>query len=155
MRRADSADDVLDVLNEAARWLAAQEIRQWPAAFPAEYVTPSISAGCTWLARVDGIVRGTLALTWSDPLWLPDDGNAGYVHRLAIRRPASGLGAWLLQWAAAEVARVGRSRLRLDCVASNTALRSYYESLGFRHRGDIREDDGPRAVLSRYQKAVS
>jgi hypothetical protein len=106
-------------------------------------------------------VVGTLVLDWSDPLW-PDDATAGYLHRLAVRRQAAGLGSDLLMWAVQEVVRRDRLFLRLDCVASNRRLRGYYEAAGFEHRGDVlvggapgqRIDSGARTLVSRYELRV-
>jgi len=69
------------------------------------------------------------------------------------------LGPQFLGWAAEETIRQGRHFLRLDCVATNRRLRSYYESAGFQARGDVevggapgqRIDAGPRILLSRYE----
>jgi GNAT superfamily N-acetyltransferase len=152
--RSGGVDRVLGVLDEAAGWLSARDVQQWPLRFPARLVRPGVEAGHTWLGYLDGVAAATITLTWADPLWPPDDGLAGYVHRLAVRRTAAGLGARLLEWAAGAIRDEGRSVLRLDCVATNARLRAYYESAGFRHRGDVREAGGPRALLSRYEKTL-
>ncbi|MGI5227013.1 hypothetical protein [Actinoallomurus sp. CA-142502] len=47
------------------------------------------------------------------------------------------MGARLLDWAGELVAGHGRRWLRLDCGADNTALRAFYERLGFRHVDDV------------------
>ncbi|TCO23208.1 hypothetical protein EV652_10931 [Kribbella steppae] len=79
-------------------------------------------------------------------------------RQLAVRRSATGLGAALLDWAVATSRALGCGYLRLDCVSSNSRLRSYYESRGFQHQGDVpvggapgqRDSDGPTWV-SRYR----
>lgn len=152
-------DDVLAVLDEAAAWLRSSGVDQWPDRFKSEWVEPAIERGETWLARLDGVAAGTITLDWDDPLWSGLDGTAGYVHRMAIRRSATGLGAALLDWAVATSRALGCRYLRLDCVSSNSRLRSYYESRGFQHQGDVpvggppgqRDPDGPTTQLSRYQ----
>jgi GNAT superfamily N-acetyltransferase len=96
---------------------------------------------------------------WSDLLWGDADTAAGYVHRMAVRRQAAGLGPLLLDWAADTARQNRRHLLRLDCVASNGRLRTYYEARGFIHRGDVpvggapgqRFDDGPLTWVSRYE----
>ncbi|MEI8406204.1 MULTISPECIES: GNAT family N-acetyltransferase [unclassified Kribbella] len=151
--------DVLTVLDEAAAWLRDSGIDQWPDRFESAWVEPAIERGETWLARLDGVVAGTITLDWDDPLWSDLEGTAGYVHRMAVRRSATGLGAALLDWAVATTRALGCTYLRLDCVTSNTRLRSYYESRGFHHQGDVpvggapgqRESDGPTTWVSRYQ----
>lgn len=134
---SDDIDDLLAVLDEAAAWLRTKGVEQWPKRFKAAWVGPAVERGETWLARLDGAVAGTITLDWDDPLWSDLDGSAGYVHRMAVTRSAPGLGATLLTWTAATTRALGCTYLRLDCVSTNTRLRTYYESQGFHHQGDV------------------
>lgn len=165
VRRAgvDEAGEVLGVLDEAAAWLAERGIDQWPARFELSWIEEAIVRGETWLVEVEDRIAGTVTLDWSDPLWMDVAGVAGYVHRMAVRRWASGLGAVILGWAR-DAARIsGRDALRLDCVAANHRLRAYYEAAGFVHCGDVsvggapgqRSSEGPVTVVSRYEKPLS
>jgi GNAT superfamily N-acetyltransferase len=157
-------DDVLAVLDEAAAWLQGRGVEQWPPQFERSWVEGAIQRGETWLATVGGTVSGTVTLDLWDPVWDEVPGAAAlYVHRMAVRRSASGLGAVILGWAADVARQQGREALRLDCVASNGRLRTYYEAAGFAHRGDAavagapgqRLDDGPVTVVSRYEQRFS
>lgn len=164
VRLASPADvaAVLSVLDEAAAWLASRGIQQWPTRFDERWILRDVEAGQTWLAFSDGSPAATLALGWSDPLW-PDDGLAGYVHRLARRRSMPGLGDALLSWTAEQILARGRDFIRLDCVADNTGLRTYYERRGFTHRGDaevggapgVRTNQGHKTRLSLYERALT
>jgi GNAT superfamily N-acetyltransferase len=150
--RPDEIDVVLDVLADAGRWLRARGIEQWPERFDAEWVRPAIERGDTWLAERDREVLGTLVVQWDDPVfWAGYRLNAGYLHRLAVRDRGTGLGVELLRWAEQHVAHAGRQYLRLDCVASNDRLRSYYERAGYAHLGDVTV--GPY-TQARYEKRV-
>lgn len=88
----------------------------------------------------------------------PDDGRAGYVHRLAVGRGFPGLEATVLDWVDGEVRRRGRDRVRLDCCADNIRLRAHDEAAGSEHRGDVElpEDSTVwstgRPLLSRYER---
>lgn len=142
-------DDVLDILNEAARWLAARGINQWPIdGFPRELIAGDISRGEVYVARLDHRPIGTLTLQWSDDLFWPRATEAaGYVHRIAVRRAVRGLGVELLKFAERATAATGRKLLRLDCFAGNAALCGYYERAGFGRRADIEIDpDGDATV---------
>jgi protein-tyrosine phosphatase len=84
----------------------------------------------------------------------PDD--AGYLHRLVVRRDrvGNGLGAQLIDWASGCVRAAGRARLRLDVSADNLPLSSFYERLGFTCRGEregelIETDGGIRRWKTR------
>lgn len=145
MRRAnlDDLEAVLGVLDELGSWLAQRGVKQWPRRFEAAWLLPSLEAGQTWLAEIDGRLAATITLGWRDPIWEPDDGAAGYVHRMAVRREARGLGGSLLQWADGQVLDNGRRLLRLDCVTSNLALHRYYERAGFSRLGEVEAWGGP------------
>jgi GNAT superfamily N-acetyltransferase len=150
--RPDEIEVVLAVLADAAAWLRARGVKQWPDQFPTDWVTPAIEAGETWLAELDGRIAGTLVVQWDDPLfWAGYPSDAGYLHRLAVCRHGGGLGARLLLWAEHHEAGEGKTYLRLDCVASNESLRAYYERAGYDHVGDVTVGEFTQA---RYQKRI-
>jgi protein-tyrosine phosphatase len=147
----------IGLLEDAAAWVREQGVTdQWPLTFQPEWLEAGIRRKQTWLARIDDQVVGTITLNWSDPLWTdlgPTD-VGGYVHRLAIRRDARGLGAALLDWAAGEIRARGRDLLRLDCVTWNTRLNAYYRDAGFEPMGPVAIPEAPELTLSRYQRYV-
>ncbi|MFH9350519.1 GNAT family N-acetyltransferase [Kitasatospora sp. NPDC017646] len=155
--------EVLSVLDEAAGWLGDRGIRQWPDRFPPAWVTGAIERGETWLVDVGDKASGTVTLDWADALWADAGGTAGYVHRLAVRRWARGLGGVVLDWAEDRARQRGVDALRLDCVAHNRSLRDYYEGRGFVHRGDAPwpgvpgqpKREGPVLWMSRYERPVT
>ena len=154
VRRAapEEVDEIVAVLTEAALWLRARGIEQWPDPFPRERVERLVRRGDFYLASLNGHSVGTLALLWSDPaVWGEQPDDAGYVHALAVRREHAGhgLGARLLHWAGAEVVARGREYLRLDYLAENRPLRRYYERQGFEPRGEVQVDD---LVAMRFER---
>lgn len=143
---------VLAVLADAAAWLRAQGIDQWPDRFPADWVIAAIDREETWLAEVDGETVGTLVVQWEDPIFWPGyPANAGYLHRLAVRRHGCGLGARLLTWAERHAAVNGKAFLRLDCVSWNQSLCAYYEQAAYEHVGDVTVGEYTQA---QYEKRV-
>ena len=151
----EDADVVLDILAEAARWLLARGIQQWvPEQFKREPLLARIMAGEVYLVWRNNAALATLTLQWADPhIWGEQAADAGYVHALAIRRAAGGqgVGRALLAWAERQVADAGKTHLRLDCMAENTALRAYYEQAGFTH---VRDVFGKTWGASLYEKAL-
>ncbi len=141
----DELEPVMGILTEASADLAARGIRQWqrlPSPEFRRFMKEQISLGLVALARLPATHEpaGTLRFTWrQDEVWTEEPDSAGYVHTFAIRPALRGrrIGAALLAWAAGYVSGQGRSRLRLDCVASNQALRKYYAGQGFVERGIV------------------
>jgi ribosomal protein S18 acetylase RimI-like enzyme len=158
-------DDVLDILNETARWLTSRGINQWVDGFPRKMIAADISRGEVYLARREQRAVGTFTLQWSDQLFWPGaKAEAGYIHRIAVRREARGLGLELLKMAERVTAASGRKSLRLDCFAGNDALCGYYERAGFVRRGEIEVDgradptvtESNRRFLARqYEKSLA
>ncbi|HEY9291702.1 MAG TPA: GNAT family N-acetyltransferase [Microlunatus sp.] len=158
VRRAeeDDLEAVIGVLDDAAARLRAAGVDQWPDRFEAESIRPAILAGETWLGFLDDRPVATVTIDWQDPIW-PDDGEAGYCHRLASVSGVAGAGSALFDWAEDHVRAHDRSMMRLDCVAANRRLRRYYEDRGYRHQGDATVGGGPgeRAADSTFQTVVS
>jgi phosphopentomutase len=150
------AETVIDILVEAARWHVEIGVTQW---FPDLFtdlmrseIERQIAQGEVYLARAGDEPVATLTLQWSDlEIWETDDGLAGYVHRLAVRRAWAGrrIGEALLRWAGARCAEAGKPYLRLDTTSRNPAICAYYERLGFEQRG-INENAGWKPM--RYER---
>ncbi len=65
--------------------------------------------------------------------WGPQKDKAWYIHSLVIQKKWSGrqLGSHVLQHIEQNAIRNGQDYLRLDCLAKNTRLGSYYQNQGF------------------------
>lgn len=128
-------------------WLDEQGIEQWGHGHVSrQEITEQIHAGHWHVVRDPAMgVAAAVRLLWADPeVWGADDTLAVYVHGLMVQRDASGrgLGALLLDWAAGRSRTEGAEVIRLDCVESNTALRTFYQRQGFQEVGR-RDFDGP------------
>jgi GNAT superfamily N-acetyltransferase len=147
-------DRVLEILEEASRWLSSKGLEtQWlPSPAFRQTIKNNIEHGDVYVVKdVEGTV-GTITLQWGDKkFWgdLPPD--SGYVHKLAIKRSHGGkrLGLRMLQWAEAKARVEGKRYLRLDCLASNKTIRDYYEKAGFVH---VRDTLAPGWKASLYEK---
>lgn len=139
------AEPLLALRETAAAWLAARGVRQWePGEVTLAEVRDQIEAGQWHVLRDNAIPVAGLRLLWQDEeVWGPQRPIAAYVHGLVVaeQHRGSGLGADLLQWAAAQALARRRSLLRLDCGEDNEALRRYYGQQGFRTVGR-RDFDG-------------
>lgn len=125
-------------------WLQSRGISQWSFFLTnpgKDFVRDRIASAETYLIFDPSRQPiATLALQWSDrEIWGSRglDGQAGYIHGLAIRRRAAGtgLGLKLLDLASDMIARNSRPRAQLDCMAQNEALCNYYRRAGFTDLG--------------------
>jgi GNAT superfamily N-acetyltransferase len=151
------AEVVSGVLHEAAKWLEQSGMARWKLdELETARIADDVGAGRFLGAEYAGDVAGTMRFQLEDPLFWPEarEGEAAYVHRLAVRRRYAGMGvsAALLRWAVERTRALGRPHLRLDCEASRAKLRGMYEAFGFRYHsyGQI----GPYHV-ARYQYDVA
>src|SRR5207249_4921570 len=96
----------------------------------------------------------TFAMQWADEATWGErgaDGQAGYIHGMAVSRIAAGkgIGAALIQFAQNFSAERRKHFLRLDCMDDNPSLCAYYEKLGFKRAG-VKQGTGWSAAL--YEK---
>lgn len=142
---------VLSILTESAEWARAKGVEGlWQVPYPAEWVSPSLERGEVYLVYVGSQPIATVTFRWSDPaFWGEVAADAGYLHRLAVRRAFAGrqVGHRIVEWAANKVRAEGRSFLRLDCRSNHAGLRRYYLSLGFRPVRDTVVPGGIEVVL--------
>ena len=128
-------------------WLDGQGIEQWGHGHVSrQEITEQIHADQWHVVRDPAMgVAAAARLLWADPeVWGTGDIPAVYVHGLMVHRGATGrgLGAFLLHWAAERGRAGGAEVIRLDCVESNMALRTFYQRQGFQEVGR-RDFDGP------------
>ena len=150
----EDAREVAAILSEAAAWLITRGIHQWPNPFPLEQIVPDIDRGEVYLASVAGELAATVTLQTEDLLfWGEQEPDALYLHRLAVRRAfrGRGLGRELVAWAVQQACSRGRDYLRLDCLATESRIREYYESLGFAF---VRARDMPEWKVALYERRV-
>jgi len=146
----------MEIMAAAASWLLDKGIDQWPSPPPAHWqqrMTAKIDQGAIYTLGIGNNRFGIVGLTWVDSYW-PDDGQAGYVHQMAVHPVMHGqnLGGMILFWAQQQVKKKGRQFVRLDCMASNGRLRQYYEEHGFLFRGRLTDHD---YVAALYEKDVT
>jgi GNAT superfamily N-acetyltransferase len=136
--RAGPADAGLasSIMNEAATWLTELGDTLWfPAELTAEKLIPAINAGELYLVKMGGEAVGTVIFQLSDRLYWPDmpEGEAAYIHKIALKRSATGkgLGRQVIAWAREMARQAGMKYLRLDTEAARKRLCAFYESAGF------------------------
>ncbi|GHH14433.1 GNAT family N-acetyltransferase [Amycolatopsis oliviviridis] len=145
-------DTVLDLLAEAAAWLAGRGIHQWPPRFPRESVSHQIERGeALLITRLDRSIA-TGVVTEAEPdLWGETTEPAYYVGRLAVAREAAGagLGIRIVDWIGERAAARGKTFVRVAATRDNPALRAIYERAGFEHVADPPEARWPTSLYQR------
>ncbi|GAC1538690.1 MAG: hypothetical protein NVS2B7_09870 [Herpetosiphon sp.] len=150
----DDCAAILELFDGITRWLWQRGINQWdPRTFTRPWLEAEIGRHSVVVGMKDEVV-GTALLHWSDAeVWGEQPPDAGYVHKLAVKRShaGQGIGAVLLEYAAQVAAANSKQYLRLDCATDNRKLVNYYRARGFQQVGTL---DRPwRARL--FQKRVS
>lgn len=164
LRLAGDADlaSLVHLRDEAARWMLAQGITgQWkPGELDEDHFRRIIRSGEVWLAESGGHLVGAWELWWEDEsAWGPQPPVAGYVHRLMVNRGSAppGTGRLLLRAAERRVAAAGRTWARLDCLAGNARLNTYYLNAGYEvvgHKEGKPQPGGTPKSFTLLEKAV-
>ncbi|WP_406861693.1 GNAT family N-acetyltransferase [Streptomyces sp. HUAS MG47] len=149
--------------DDAARWMLTRGITgQWrPGELDEDHFRRVMTRGEVWLAEDAGGVIGGWELWWDDEAaWGPQPPVAGYVHRLMVDHAtaAPGTGRRLLAAAEQRVAEAGRTHVRLDCLAGNVPLNSYYRQAGYRvvgHKAGKPQPGGPPKSFTLLEKNIS
>lgn len=154
--QADASDAavLLQLRDDAARWLHERGIKQWaPGDVSLAQLAAQAGSGEWYLLRGEEPLAAVRLLR-DDPLFWEEQAErpALYVHGLVTSRTAPpGTGAGLLRWVECEAARGECEVIRLDCLESNEALRQYYEEQGYVQVG---RKTFPRASVALYEKPV-
>jgi GNAT superfamily N-acetyltransferase len=137
---ASEFEVVFDIINENAKWLLLQNIIQWPLNWlesKRQEIKESIELGMYYAIDIDDEIAAIVEIK-SDPeaIWKNDLSLAFYIHKLAVRRKYANqkLGGIILKLIEKYAVQGGAKSLRLDCIATNTKLRQYYELHGFRNK---------------------
>lgn len=143
----------------AQAWLRSRGLTQYVPAAHDEYdaaIRSRAESGTLFAVRDSGDAIGFFSLEVSPSLWWPADGcPALYLAGMVVARSARGrgIGSFIIEWCAAEAARLGRKCVRLDCHAGNAWLCRYYEAHGFQLRGQVEQHPGYYGCL--YQREVA
>ena len=147
--------EVHALIQEAARWLSARGEPLWgEEETSGEELIRVACAGELVTGTIAGALCACMYLHNDDRMFWPDarDGEALYLHRLAVARHCAGLGYSyaMLDWAQRETDRMGRKYLRLDC-EPRPKLLALYRNAGFT-AVDISPIQVGRHFVVRHQK---
>jgi ribosomal protein S18 acetylase RimI-like enzyme len=140
------------LLFETAEWLNKKGSTQWAGLLKGEDVhniEGAIERQEVFLVNRSENIVGTFALwskqtAWDKDFWgIDETSDVYYLHRLALSADEHGRnsGSLLLDKAIEVAVRDEKSGLRLDCVASNDYLNSFYKRNGFIFVGSVEQYD--------------
>ncbi len=121
---------VLDIVDEAARWLSSRGIHRWESPLPPP--VRSLLEGAIIRREVFLVslpespeVIGSFRLDWRHAPFWPDQKDAGYLYTMALRPEfiGQGLGRDIIAWVSEQTRARRRNWLRLDAIAANPRLR--------------------------------
>ncbi|KAG0216196.1 hypothetical protein BGX33_000383 [Mortierella sp. NVP41] len=154
--RPEEVDEFIDILETAAEWLQANNIKQWPLGmfrnpasrasmltgiankqyYTIDYHKPNTTeSGSTTTTEIAGLFVTNYDDPFDEILWkeyLAENGgdwkDALYLHRLVLKKPFQGVGMTpkIIEFVEGKVKEAGRHYLRLDCLAQNEVLRRFY-----------------------------
>ncbi|MFC5410305.1 GNAT family N-acetyltransferase [Larkinella bovis] len=138
--RNDRPDDFLVLVREVGQWLAdsGRELWELDTLTPENLFDPYTrdNAYVLYAHPDEGPVpAAAFILQWKDPLYYPDvpDNTAGFIHKLAIRRPFAGqnLFATILEFCRETCLKRGIHEIQLETDSTRPALLRFYERYGF------------------------
>ena len=148
---AADIDEIVPILDEARRTIAALGINQWQDGYPnRDSIEDDLARDRSCVLVQDGHVIGTFALiTDGEPLydvienghWTTGDDNRNYnaVHRVAIAVASRGSGAstGMIEYVRDITRAAGKTSVRIDTHEGNRVMRRMLEKHGFVHCGTI------------------
>ena len=161
LRLADgaAASGIVRLRDSLALWQQGHDIEQWsPGEVTVGQVSEQIAKHEWWIGSDSQEVLMAFRLTEQDELVWPDDQTAStYIHGLMLDRSLSGqaIGRQLLNFAEEKIRLRDKTWAKLDCVASNHALRRFYEDNGYQERGLVEFGNGVLwHPVMRYEKKL-
>jgi ribosomal protein S18 acetylase RimI-like enzyme len=142
-------EEVMSLLVETAEWLKSRGSTQWAGLLEGKdshNTADAIRRGDVFVFKQNQEIAGMVLLLsspspWDRELWgnkaFEGDG-AVYLHRLAVRRKyaRTGLGRTILNWCTSGIHFPGKEWMRLDCIADNPTLDSFYTANGYSYVGE-------------------
>ena len=133
---AEDIPVIENILLEVVNWLESINQPLWnPAQVKWERLSKQFSPDNFYIAYIDNIPAGCMALVDYDPFFWPDieKGDSLFIHKLAVRRFAAGKGisTALFEYAADKCREKNIKTLRLDTDGNRKKVVKVYEDFGF------------------------
>lgn len=158
--KIEDTEAVMQLLVQTAEWLRSKGSKQWNGLLHGEdshQTQEAVKRGEVYLFMQGSMLAGMVMLmqqesAWDRGLWGEEGHESSvYLHRLNINREAAGkgLGEAIVRWADAGIHFPGKDRIRLDCIASNEKLNSFYLRCGYEFKGSATNEI---STFNKYEK---
>lgn len=136
----------INIMKEVTNWGRSVGLSVWKD----EYITKKkllegVNEDNFYVGQVSKDNASCMILQWKDILFWPEakENEAGYIHKLCVRRKYSGIGLSqkMVEFAIQECKKRNIGYLRLDTGWNKKKLCNLYESLGFKLVGKVILDD--------------
>lgn len=146
-------DAAINIMKEVARWGRSVGFNVWRDEYlTREKLMVNVNEEDFCVGQVMGENTSCMILQWSDTLYWPKakENEAGYIHKLCVRRDyaGTGLSQKMVEFAIEECKKRNVQYLRLDTGWNKKKLCNLYKSLGFKIVDKVLlEDDGEFALF--------
>lgn len=161
MAQPEDTENIISLLIEIAEWLSSRGLSQWGGLLEGNDSHDTVGAiqnGNVFIFKLGTEIAGLVMLLckpspWDIQMWgdkAHDTDGAVYLHRLAVRRKhaRTGLGQSILNWCSTGIRFADKQLIRLDCVAENDTLNSFYTRNGYLYVG---EKDGFNTYVKAFE----
>lgn len=135
--QAEGVQTASSIMVEAAQWLKNKNEPMWnPEELTPDKLLKAYDLSEIYLGSLENNPALALVFQWKDETFWPKaaDDEAGYLHKLSVRREykGQGLSHKAIAWCKEQCRKNGRKFLRLDCDPNRKGLTKLYENNGFK-----------------------
>ncbi|MNB97075.1 Acetyltransferase (GNAT) family protein [compost metagenome] len=150
-------ETAINIMKEVTAWGRSVGLNVWnDEHLTKEKLLVGVNEDNFYIGKVLDENASCMILQWNDALFWPraKENEAGYIHKLCVRRDyaGNGLSEKMVEFAIDECRKRNIGLLRLDTGWNKIKLRYLYESLGFELVGNIVLDD--RGEFALYEMNI-
>jgi ribosomal protein S18 acetylase RimI-like enzyme len=142
----EDVEMIWELINKRIKWMDNNNIVQWNKtgyldSYPRSYFEEKVLSDQLYVLKEEKTTRvlGAVVLLEQDNRWGADGLNSYYVHNLVSDPDVAGMGEKIMHFCEMTAIADGKDKIRLDCQASNKKLIEYYQRLGFKYAGTVKE----------------
>lgn len=129
-------ETAISIMKEVAKWGRSAGLNVWKDEYlTREKLMVNVNEDDFYIGQVNGNNACCMIIQWSDSFFWPNsnENEAGYIHKLCVRRNYAGMGLskQMVETAIEECKKRSVTYLRLDTGWTNKNLCDLYKSLGF------------------------